>query len=76
LLNLSNDGFCLEVDEKLAAGERIDIRVAGLGQFGGIVTWALGTRAGGRLTDAPHATTKRSPRTQKLRQSNDCYSGA
>lgn len=49
LLNLSNEGFCVETTTPLRRLERIQIRVLGLGRFHGFVCWANNNRSGGRL---------------------------
>lgn len=49
LLNLSNDGFCVECTRNLELNEQIEIRVLGLGRFRGIVRWSSCHRAGGLL---------------------------
>jgi hypothetical protein len=49
LLNLSNEGFCVECTRNLEPNERIEIRVLGLGRFRAIVRWSSFHRAGGLL---------------------------
>ena len=49
LLNLSNEGFCVETTTPLRRLERVQIRVLGLGRFHGFVCWANNNRFGGRL---------------------------
>lgn len=47
LLNLSDRAFCVESRHALEIGERIEIRVLGLGRVPGVVRWIDGNRAGG-----------------------------
>lgn len=49
LVDLSNEGFCVETGRGLAPGERVEMRVAGLGQIAGLVRWFDCNRAGGVL---------------------------
>lgn len=49
LLNLSNDGFCVEASQPLEPSECVEIRVLGLGRIRGIVRWSISGRAGGLL---------------------------
>lgn len=49
LLNLSDEGFCVHVRLRLDMGERLEMRVPGLGRFFGIVRWTDGSRTGGVL---------------------------
>lgn len=49
LLNLSEEGFCVESNHSLEPGESIEIRVIGVGRIAGIVRWFDCNRAGGVL---------------------------
>lgn len=49
LRNLSNTGFCVEARCPLAEGERIEMRILGLGRLRGTILWAEKRKAGGRL---------------------------
>lgn len=49
LVNLSDEGFCVESNYPLELGERIEMRVIGLGRIAGIVRWFECNRAGGVL---------------------------
>jgi PilZ domain. len=49
LLNLSNTGFCVGAKCALSEGERIEMRILGLGRLKGTVRWILKGRAGGKL---------------------------
>jgi PilZ domain-containing protein len=49
LINLSNEGFCVETSHTFEVGERIEMRVLGLGRLPGIVRWFDSHRAGGVL---------------------------
>jgi hypothetical protein len=49
LLNLSGEGFCLESARTFHPGERIELRVLGLGRFSGLVGWSQSGRAGGTM---------------------------
>ena len=49
LLNLSNAGFCVSAKCRLVEGERIEVRILGLGRLKGIIRWAQRCRAGGIL---------------------------
>lgn len=49
LLDLSDEGFCVESIHRLDVGERIEIRVRGMGRVAGIVRWFDCCRAGGVL---------------------------
>jgi hypothetical protein len=49
LLNLSGQGFCIESKHPFEPGERIELRVLGLGRFAGVVKWSHCGRAGGIL---------------------------
>lgn len=49
LVNLSNEGFCIESNHPLELGERIEVRVPGWGRFAGIVRWLDRNRRGGVL---------------------------
>ena len=49
LLNLSNTGFCVEARCRLIEGERIEMRIFGLGRLKGTVRWAEKRKAGGQL---------------------------
>ena len=49
LLNLSERGFSVESRRALDVGEHVEIRVAGMGFYAGIIRWADGNRAGGVL---------------------------
>jgi len=47
LLNLSEEGFCVETSFRPELGERVYMRVVGVGCFSGIVRWTDGVRTGG-----------------------------
>ena len=47
LVNLSDEGFCVDSSHPLEVGERVEMRVRGVGQIAGIVRWLDGNRAGG-----------------------------
>lgn len=49
LVNLSDEGFCIESNHPLELGERIEVCVPGLGRFAGIVRWLNRSRRGGVL---------------------------
>ena len=49
LVNLSNDGFCVESLHRFGVGERIELRVTGLGRMPGLIRWCDYNRAGGVL---------------------------
>jgi hypothetical protein len=49
LVNLSGEGFCLETGRVFHPGERIELRVLGLGHFAGVVGWTKSGRAGGTI---------------------------
>lgn len=49
LINVSDGGFCIESNARLEVGQRIEIRVRGLGRLFGIVRWRSGRRTGGVL---------------------------
>jgi hypothetical protein len=49
LINISDEGFCIESDACFEVGQRIEIRVRGLGRLFGIVRWNSGRRTGGVL---------------------------
>lgn len=49
LVNLSDEGFCIDSNCPLELGERIELRVPGLGCFAGIVRWLDRNRGGGVL---------------------------
>jgi PilZ domain-containing protein len=49
LLNLSNAGFCVSAKCSLVEGERIEVRILGLGRLRGTIRWAKWRRAGGLL---------------------------
>lgn len=49
LINVSDGGFCIESDARFDVGQRIEIRVPGLGQLFGIVRWHTRRRTGGVL---------------------------
>ena len=49
LVNLSDEGFCVESNHRLERGEQIEMRVIGLGRITGIVRWFECNRAGGVL---------------------------
>lgn len=49
LLNLSDQGFCIKTNLRNGIGERLEMRVPGMGRFSGIVRWANGSRTGGVL---------------------------
>lgn len=49
LLNLSDQGFCLQTSLGLEVGERLEMQVPGLGRISGIVRWTDGSRTGGVL---------------------------
>lgn len=49
LLNLSEEGFCVQTTLRPEHGERVEMRVVGLGRVSGIVRWTDGMRAGGVL---------------------------
>lgn len=47
LLNLSEQGFCVETDFRPELGERVGLEVVGVGCISGIVRWTNGVRTGG-----------------------------
>lgn len=47
LINLSDEGFCVESRHFFSSGERIEIHLSGAGRISGIVRWCHGGRAGG-----------------------------
>ena len=47
LLNLSEEGFCVETSFRPELGERVGLRVVGVGCFSGIVRWTDSVRIGG-----------------------------
>lgn len=49
LVNISDEGFCVESDAAFEVGERIEMQVPGLGRLSGIVRWRSGRRLGGVL---------------------------
>lgn len=49
LLNLSNAGFCVSAKCNLFEGERIEVRILGLGRLRGTIRWAKRCRAGALL---------------------------
>lgn len=49
LLNLSDEGFCVQTKLRPELGERVEVGVPGVGRFSGIVRWTDGTRTGGVL---------------------------
>lgn len=49
LVNLSDEGFCVDSDPPLLRGERVEVRVQGIGRLCGIVRWLDCNRAGGVL---------------------------
>ena len=49
LVNLSDEGFCVETSGTLELGERVQMRVVGLGRIAGLVRWLDRKRAGGVL---------------------------
>lgn len=49
LLDLSEDGFCIDSAETLQIGERVEIRGSGFGCMAGIVRWFVHNRAGAVL---------------------------
>lgn len=49
LVNLSDEGFCIETSDGLELGERVQMRVVGLGCIAGLVRWLDRRRAGGVL---------------------------
>jgi PilZ domain len=49
LVNLSDEGFCIDSNHPLELGERVEMRLAGAGRFHGIVRWRDSNRAGGVL---------------------------
>lgn len=49
LLNLSDEGFCVQTKLRPGLGERVKMGVPGVGHFSGIVRWTDGTRTGGVL---------------------------
>lgn len=49
LVNLSDEGFCVESSHPLEIGERIEMSVLGVGRITGIVRWLDCNRAGGVL---------------------------
>ena len=49
ILNISYSGFCVGANCRFIEGERIEMRILGLGRFKGTVRWARRGRAGGRL---------------------------
>jgi hypothetical protein len=53
LVDVSDEGFCVEISHALHVGERIDVDVAGAGRISGIVRWFDRCRAGAVL--APYS---------------------
>lgn len=49
VIDLSSGGFRLRCDERLAAGERVSLRVARYGDFPAEIEWASSSEAGGRF---------------------------
>ena len=49
LVNLSDEGFCVEGTSPFELHERIEMRTNGAGRILGIVRWCEGSRAGGVL---------------------------
>jgi hypothetical protein len=46
LVNISEEGFCVESGDSLAVGEAIEIRMSSVGRIHGIVRWFDDHRAG------------------------------
>ena len=49
LLNLSEKGFSVECRHVFDVGERVELRVSGVGCFSGIIRWTDSIQAGGVL---------------------------
>ena len=49
LVDLSDAGFCVEGLHSFAVGERIELRLRGLGRMPGFIRWSDSGRAGGVL---------------------------
>lgn len=47
LVNLSDDGFCFSSNDRLEVGERIGLRITGMGPIDGIVRWSHNDCTGG-----------------------------
>lgn len=45
LLNLSDGGFCIESRLRVDVGERVELRIMGLGRVSGIIRWTDSNRA-------------------------------
>ena len=49
LVDLSDQGFCVESLHTFEVGERVELRLSGLGRMPGFVRWCDCNRAGGVL---------------------------
>ena len=49
LVDLSDQGFCIESVHRFEAGERVELRIKGLGRRPGLIRWCDSNRAGGVL---------------------------
>ena len=49
LVDISDNGFCIDCNHNLDVGESVQIRTVGLGRILGTVRWSDGKRAGGVL---------------------------
>lgn len=49
LVDLSNEGFCVESQHKFEVGERVELRLKGFGRMSGLIRWCECNRAGGLL---------------------------
>lgn len=49
LINISDEDFCIETNRPLELGERIEMRVVGLGRIVGLIRWCDTKRVGGVL---------------------------
>lgn len=49
LINVSDEGFCIESDARFESGQRIEIQAPGFGKVSGIVRWHSHNRTGGIL---------------------------